>query len=403
MGLGRLLTRPAATRPSDTRTITEFATIDGAPAFGENANVQTYRGGMSIPGAWRASLLIADLIGSVPWNAWRERGESIERVEPRPLLLDQPFPPHTRMSTFRSWALDLVWHGNAVGLVATRNRSGWPTSAIPVPATEVQVRYRYGPQGPTSEAALSGPIEYLINGRPVDTDDVIHVMGPAAPGALRGFGVLEAHMAGVLDLAREQMRQAGSISRHGVPTGKLKVSDPDASDEDMREVKEGWLRSQRERSVAVLNSTTDFEPLAWNPDELQLVEARKYTLHELALIFGLPLSFLGADQASRTYSNIEQEGLNLLKYSLAGHLAQFEQTLSLHLPRGTWAQANLDSILRSDTLSRYRAHQIGLTAGFLTVDEVRETEYLPPLPDDVTPTPDEQDDQEGESDDAAND
>src|SRR5690606_14847170 len=136
---------------------------------------------------------------------------------------------------------------------------------------------------------------------------------------------------------------------------------------------------QRTRTIAVLNETTDFQPIAWNPTDMQLLEARKFALHEIALMFGLPLSFLGVEQASRTYTNTEQEGLSLVKYSLRGPLARFEQALSQHLPRGTWAKANLDAFLRSDTLTRYQAHAIALQAKFLTDDEVRALEDLPPL------------------------
>lgn len=398
MGLGRLLMRPSQqSSQGETRTITEFATIDGRSMHGESANLQSYRGGMSLPGAWRAALLIADVLASVPWNAWRERDGVVEQVSPRPWILEQPAGEHTRMTTLRSWVLDLVWHGNAFGIVATRNRDGWPTSVLPVSATRVQVRNARVPQGATGKPGVG--VEYVVNGSAVPTRDVFHAMGPSAPGELRGFGVLEAHVRGVLELGHEQMRQTHSMSQHGVPTGVLEVSDPDSSQEDLQAVKDSWLRSQRDRSIAVLNSTTEFKPLSWNPDELQLVDARRYTLHEIALIFGLPLSFLGADQASRTYSNIEQEGLNLLKYSLAGHLAQLEQTLSLHLPRGMWAQANLDSVLRADTATRYQAHQTGISAGFLTVNEAREAEYLPPLPeqddegqDDETPSVGDEDD-----------
>ena len=70
--------------------------------------------------------------------------------------------------------------------------------------------------------------------------------------------------------------------------------------------------------------------------------------------------------------------------------------MTAHLPRGTWAQANLDAILRGDTLTRYQAHGIAIDKGFLTVDEVRKLEDLPPLPpqerdEDNTPAgPDEE-------------
>ena len=72
MGLGRLLTR--STRYTATDTVTgasaTYVVVDGlAPDF---VSPGTYRGVMSIPGAWRASVLLSDLLGQFPWDCYRE-------------------------------------------------------------------------------------------------------------------------------------------------------------------------------------------------------------------------------------------------------------------------------------------------------------------------------------------
>lgn len=373
--LGKLFTRDMARQGEARAAGSGFEIVIDGVQVGNP--MQTYRGAMSIPGAWRAALLISNLLGRMPWDAYRQRGDApVELLDPRPPLLEQPCGQETRMATFSSWALDLLWHGNSVAVVAERNSEGYPTAVYPVPADSVGVRRL---NGSDYSPLPTGELEYSIGGRVFTAYEVIHIKGPCQPGAVRGFGVLEAHLAGALNLARDLQDQAETISRHGVPTGALKSQDPDLNQEQADELKAKWLAAQQKRSIAVLNATTEFQPIAWNPEELQLVEARKFSLHEIALIFGLPLYFLGADQASRTYSNVESESLNLLKYTLGGHLARFEQTLSAHFPRGTTVKANLDSILRADTLNRYQAHQIGIQAGFLTRDEARHLEDRPPL------------------------
>ncbi|WP_188193440.1 phage portal protein [Nonomuraea sp. SYSU D8015] len=378
MGLGRLINRSKEITIKDTVTgvSDQFVIVDNiAPDWPHDI----YRGGMNLPGAWRAANLIADLLGSVPWNAYRQRaGNPVEKIEPTPPLLQQPAPPDTRMTTFSSWGLDLLWHGNAIGLIAARNAEGYPTAVLPVPAEMVQVRRV--PEGDFSTLPV-GSIEYAVGRlKGMTPNDVLHIKGPCAPGSLRGIGVLEAHL-NTLSLGHEQNRQARNLSQHGVPTGVLKSMNPDLTQPEATELKAGWLAAQRDRTIAVLNASTEFQPLAWNPEELQLVEARKFTLHELGLIFGVPLSFLGVEQSNRTYTNVEQEAVNLIKFTLGGHLARFEQTLSMAFPRGTWVQANLDAILRADTLTRYQAHKIALENNFLTVDEIRELEDRPPLPE----------------------
>lgn len=375
MGLGKLFAR-SVTQPEENRSAGAGfqVIIDNTPV---NFPTSIYRGGMSVPGAWRAAMLISDLLGSVPWDAYRKRaGRPVERLDPTPPLLEQPSPPETRMTTMSSLALDLIWHGNAIEIVAARGADGYPTATVPVPAEWVGVRR----VDQDNYWLPYGAIEYNIGGEKFSQYEVIHTKGPCPPGALRGFGVLEMHLSGALSLAMEQARQATSVSKHGVPTGTLKSDNPDLTEAEATALKTKWLQAQRERTVAVLNASTSFEALSWNPEELELVEARKFSLHEIALIFGLDPSWLGASEANKPYTNAELEGINLLKFTLGGHLARFEQTRSLAFPRGTIVKANLDAILRADTLTRYQAHKLGLDGGFLTVDEVRDMEDRPPMP-----------------------
>jgi HK97 family phage portal protein len=377
MGLGRLFTR--STRYTATDTVTgQSATFTVVDSLAPDWPSSGYRGGMGIPGAWRAAVLLSDLLGQVPWDAWRQPlGQPEVKIEPTPPLLEQPAPPDTRMSSFSSMGLDLIWHGNAVGIVAARNAFGWPTALSLVSALSVSVR-RVPANDPSPIPA--GQLEYKIGTLTLGSQDVVHIKGPCEPGALRGMGVLETHL-NTLTLATEQARQARSVTAHGVPSGILKSSNPDLTDEEAADLKSTWLANQRDRTVAVLNPSTEFVPLSWTPEQTQLVEARKMTINELELVFGLPVGWLGGMNSARQYSNIEQDAVNLLKFSCGGHFARFEQTLSLALPRGTVARANMDAVLRPDTLTRYQAHQIGITAGFLTVDEARDLEHRAPLPE----------------------
>jgi HK97 family phage portal protein len=375
MGLGRLFTR--STRYTATDTVTgQSATFTVVDSLAPDWPSSGYRGGMGIPGAWRAAVLLSDLLGQVPWDAWRQPlGRPEVKLEPTPPLLEQPAPPDTRMSSFSSLALDLIWHGNAVGIVAARNAFGWPTALTLVSALSVQVR-RVPANDPSPIPA--GQLEYKIGDMLLGSQDVVHIKGPCEPGALRGMGVLETHL-NTLTLATEQARQARSVTAHGVPTGILKTANPDLTDDEAADLKATWLQNQRDRTVAVLNPSTEFVPLSWTPEQTQLVEARKMTINELELVFGLPVGWLGGMNSARQYSNIEQDAVNLIKFSLGGHLARFEQTFSLALPPMIHARANLDAVLRADTLTRYQAHQIGIDAGFLTVDEARDLEHRAPL------------------------
>jgi HK97 family phage portal protein len=383
MGLGRLI-RPGSDElravPSggtrydvydtDNPTVlTQSFTVDYnlAPDWPASA----YRNGMSIPGASRGALLIAGLLGSSPWHAFRKAsgGDPAPRmIDPVPPLLEQPAPPDVAAVTWGSMALDFLWDGNAIGIYAARDRYGWPTAIVPVPAGQVFVRRVDERHYPLPY----GEIEYMIGDLSFSPSDVLHIKGPSAPGDLRGRGVLENHMRA---LSSAELLSAEAHSPHGVPSGVLTSENPDLKKREARELKAAWMESQRTRTVAVLNATTKFEALAWNPEQAQLIEARKFSLSEWELIFGLPVGWLGGQTSSRTYSNIEQDAINLIKFTLSDHLTRWKQTLSQAFPRGVFVEPDLDALLASDTMSRYKAYAVALgNKSWLLPSEVRALE-----------------------------
>jgi HK97 family phage portal protein len=107
-----------------------------------------------------------------------------------------------------------------------------------------------------------------------------------------------------------------------------------------------------------------------------LVEAQTAGLTEAANILGLPPYYLGAPNSSRTYSNVEEENLQLIKWSIQPIAERIEAAFSDLLVRGQTAKFKYESLLKTDTLSRYNAYAVALGNGFLTVDEVRDRENL---------------------------
>jgi HK97 family phage portal protein len=386
MGLGSLLARPAARPVGGTRTAgatIESVLLDFRNRYGFNPwQASTYRGFLSIPGAWRASVMLSDLFAQMPLHSYRvdsTTGTEIRTPRNAPIL-DAPAASFEDPSVvFASWGMDYLWDGNMVGIYTGRSAvTGLPVAILPVPVSEVGVRQVLVDDG---LGGRTGRKEYDVGGVVFDQADVFHVKGPCAPGALRGLGVLETQLA-ALTLASDLESQASSITLNGVPTGILKSSNPEEDPGDLATAKAAWIESQRTRTIAALGPNVDFKPLAWNPEEMQLIEARKFSLTQLELMFGLPVGWLGGASPSRTYSNVEQDAVNLVKFSvLAGMVMRTESVFTIKtLPRGQSAKANLDAVLRSDTMNRYKAHQLATgNKAWKTVNEVRGTENLEPI------------------------
>jgi hypothetical protein len=97
------------------KAVETFTITDLSPSWSASGH---YRGGMGIPAAARAAEMLADLVGGLTWDAYRDdpNEDLAHKVYPRPLVLEQPAPPRPLISTVVSMVMDYLWHGNAIGI-----------------------------------------------------------------------------------------------------------------------------------------------------------------------------------------------------------------------------------------------------------------------------------------------
>jgi len=335
---------------------------------------------LGVPAIWRGITLISDAIGAMPLHAYR--GEKL--VTPTPNILLRPNPPHTRMETISAMAAALLIHGNYIAVLGEPGANGLPDSFYPVEPMRCQVN-----------RDKEGRLVYSIDDREYDQSQILHIKNFSMPGSLVGVGILGAQKQAVGKSIAINEYAARYFDGGVSPSAILKSANPDLTQEEADALKSAWMSmySSRNRAPAVLNNTTDFEVLSDNAQESQLIEAQQQALVEASNILGLPAYYLGAPNSSRTYSNVEQENLQLIRWSIQPIAQRIEEALSDLLVRGQVARFNYDSLLRTDTLSRYQAHQIALSNGFLSVDEVREMEKRQPMEEaeNTVPEPDEDD------------
>jgi phage portal protein BeeE len=104
-------------------------------------------------------------------------------------------------------------------------------------------------------------------------------------------------------------------------------------------------------------------------------------------MFGVPTLYMGMgiEGQGMTYINGNEDRTKLYDDALQQYIVRIEQAITDLLPRGQYAEFNLTEFLRPNQLTRYQSYAIGLDKKFLTVEEVRSFESLPPL----TATPDQ--------------
>jgi hypothetical protein len=133
----------------------------------------------------------------------------------------------------------------------------------------------------------------------------------------------EGYSQGVFDLNPDAFQLAGQIEtyasgtfRSGVPAGYLKVNTPGMTEENAAALKGRWLASHGgdRRSIAVLNSTTEFVPLNLSPVDAALDQVKRLNLADVAFAFGLDPMTLGAGlNNSATYTNLRDAWSNHIR------------------------------------------------------------------------------------------
>jgi HK97 family phage portal protein len=320
---------------------------------------------LSVPAIWRATTMIADSVGVMPLQAYRND----QKIEPTPRLLERPNPLETRIETISAMVAALLLHGNYVAILGEPGPTGYPESIYPVAPERVTIM------------KIDGRKIFRIDEIDYNSDQIFHIKGFSLPGDVAGIGIIAAQRQGIGAAVAVMEYAARYFNGGAMPSYVIKSSNPDLEENEAELLKIKWMEHYggKSRIPAVLNASTDIEPLTANANDSQLVEARNQAVSDSANIVGVPGNMVGAPNTSRTYTNVEAQGLEYLRTSIAPLTTRIEASFTDYLPRGQVAKFNYDSLLRADTYTRYQAHKLALDAGFLTVDEIRELEDLPPF------------------------
>lgn len=360
--LNRLLARPTQQRAAYVDANGRISRLMDDTYAGVNVDTETT---LSVPAIWRATTMIADTVGIMPLEAFRND----IKIEPTPRLLERPNPLETRVETISAMAAALILHGNYIAILGPPGPTGYPDSIYPVDPARVQI-HRAG-----------GEKVFTIEDRRYSSAEIMHIKGFSLPGEMVGVGIIAAQRQGIGAAVAVMEYAARYFNGGAMPSYALKSDNPDLTEEEADALKIKWMQTYggKSRIPAILNASTSVEPLTANANDSQLIEARDQAVADSANIVGVPGNMIGAPNTSRTYSNVEAQALEFLRTSIAPLTHRIEAAFTDYLPRGQEAEFDYDSLLRPDTLTRYQAYSMALDKGFMTIDEVRHLEDLPPL------------------------
>lgn len=320
---------------------------------------------LSLASVYRSVSIIATAMKQLGIHAYRDD----VKVTPTPLWIRQPDPKLTREVWVEQTVNSMALSGNAYWLISRNGRNETIGIEVLNPFDMMIQTDDYG-----------APLYYTYRGiTRYELTDIQHLALMRVPGNVYGLGPIQAAQKELLNARDTRDYASAWFTDSGIPSGVLK-SDQMLSPDAAAAAKDAWNSTAgAKHGVAVLGNGLSYQPMYLNPRDAQFIEAQAWNVQQIARLFGVPANMLLAsvDGNSMTYSNMEQEQMAFVRYTLSQYIVEIESAMSFLAVRGVEVKVNVDSLLRSDTLTRYQAHQIALASGWMTVDEIRAIEDLP--------------------------
>lgn len=335
---------------------------------------------MTVAAVYAAVRVLAETLAQVPFKLVETVGQFNRDAEEDPLysvIHDDPNPWQTS-AEFREMMMGhLALRGNAYARI------------IPGPRGPVDRLVPLHPDRITPVRLTTGEIEYLARYPDATSErlrqgEMLHLKSISADG-LQGMSPLtvQAQTFGMAIAANDYASRF--FINDATPPGVITVPWKFKDEEEVSIFRKAWDTAHtgvNRHKTAVLEQGAQYTKIGLSNTDAQVVEQRKLSVSEVARIFRVPPHMIG-DLEKATFSNIEQESINFVRFGMLPWFVKWEQrcTASLVVNRPRYRCAFvIEGLLRGTTKERYEAHGLSIRDGWKTRNEVRVIEGLNPLP-----------------------
>ena len=208
----------------------------------------------------------------------------------------------------------LLLYGNAYAQII-RNGKGEVIALYPLMPNRMSVDrddkghlyYQYQMQDSDAPTMKNGTVI-------LKPSDVLHVPGLGFDGLVGYSPIAMTKNAIGLAIATEEYG-AKFFANGATPGGILEYPGTVKNPEAVRESWKKGFSGNNSHKVAVLEEGMKYMPISISPNEAQFLETRKFQIDEIARIFRVPPHMVG-DLEKSSFSNIEQQSLEFVKYTL---------------------------------------------------------------------------------------
>ncbi len=326
---------------------------------------------------YSAVSLIADTISTLPLDAYIRIDGERRPFRPRPAWVTKPDVDLVSKEPFYNAVLvSMLLDGNAF-IRVYRDTQGKPLNLVVLNPTDVEV-VRNG----------IGRVMYRVQSHDelLSSEQVLHIIDVLKPGQIRGVSRVDAlkenfGLAIALEsFAARYFGQGVTMAGHIEFPGNL--SPEQAKDlSDAFSSRHGGFR--KSSKVGVLSGGAKFVSDQVDNNAAQFIDSRRMAVEDVARAFNIPPHLLGLP-GTNTYSSVEQNNIAYTQMTLRPLVQKLEGAFSTLLsaePGGenAFIRFSMDGLLRGDSNSRFSAYSNGLQSGWLTVNDVRRLEDLPPV------------------------
>lgn len=357
----------------------------GPTAAGKTVNE---RSAMQLTAVYACVRILAEAVAGLPLHMYRcGKNGSKEKAVEHPLyflLHDEPNPEMTSFVFRETLMTQLLLYGNCYCQII-RDGRGQVVALYPLMPNQMsvdrdekgQIYYTYVRSGEEAATMNSGTV-YLL------PEDVLHIPALGFDGLVGYSPIAMAKNTIGMGLACEEYG-AKFLANGAAPSGVLEHS---GTVKDISRLRESWNAiyggSKNAGKVAILEEGMHYSPISISSNEAQFLETRKFQVDEIARIFHVPPHMIG-DLERSTFSNIEQQSLEFVKYTMNPWVCRWEQALTRSLlspreKRKYCIKFNVDVLLRGDYQSRMNGYAVGRQNGWMSANDIRELENLDRIP-----------------------
>jgi HK97 family phage portal protein len=336
--------------------------------------------------------ILSESVAKLPLKVYQEDENGVQKQTRHPVYQLLRLRPNPYMSAFDFWKCieaQNSMYGNAYASIEF-DRRGRIVGLWPMDASRVKIVV-------DNDTAASGivtsrsKIWYEVNlgyeQRKLMPEEVLHFKGGVTLDGIVGLSPLDCLKA-TLENGASANKFVNNFYKQGLQVKGIIQYVGDLDEKAKRNFREkfesmssGLNNSHR---IALMPVGYQFVPIALNMHDAQFLENNQLTIRQIAAAWGIKMHQLN-DLDRATHTNVAEQQREFYADTLQPKLTGYEQELSFKLllddeiEAGLFFRFNADAILRSDIKTRYEAYRTGIQGGFLTPNEARAKEELPPL------------------------